>query len=93
MRLIPNNITVTEQFAIRNRLDTGIKNWAHKTFNTNNDPNWALHFTDSSLQQLERECGIRCFIAYDDAGWHGQTLGGYIMTNEKKYMWFALGCP
>lgn len=91
MRLIPNTITVTEQFALRHRIQSAISTWAQAKFNPSNDPNWAMVHTESSLQQLEKECGISCFIVNNSGGWQGQILGGFRMTNEKKYMWFILG--
>jgi hypothetical protein len=82
MRLIPNNITITEQLTIRKRIMEGIDKWALWRWPNHIGP---VRHSENTLKILEKECGIQMHILPE-----GQTLYGFTMTNEKKYAWFLL---
>ena len=78
MKLIPNDITVTEQFALRKKLDLMIDNWLYDKSSP-----FTMH-SDKSVAELERVSGIRCTCL-------GETsIGGYELVDEAKYTWFVL---
>lgn len=81
MKLIPNGITVSEQFAIRNRILNAIDKWVVYRW----PGPWPYFHTDNSMKILEEECGIRMKVFPGR-----QDLYGFEMTDEKKYAWFAL---
>lgn len=84
MRLIPNNISIFEQFIIRDKIDKGITKWAREKYLNDAERSSKFVFTTSSLETLEQECGIKCVLLTNGA------IGGFEMTNEKTYAWFTL---
>jgi hypothetical protein len=77
MKLIPNGITVSEQFALRNHLNWVIGNWMVEETSYRNH-------SDKSVAELERVSGIRCTHVHDN------LIGGYELVDEEKYAWFLL---
>ena len=73
-KLIPNNITVTEQLRIRAQFFTMIGKWRYSHLPVN------IEF----LQHLEEASGVRCHYARS-----GQ-LAGFKLVDEKTYTWFVL---
>lgn len=84
VKLIPNTITVSEQFALRARYDNACNRW----YNAQNPPtpHW-YQWTPTLLRQLEDESGIRC-QAIEHVGQH--QLTNYELVNEKQHAWFML---
>jgi hypothetical protein len=78
MKLIPNGITVTEQFALRSKLDSIIDKWLH-----DESTPFIIH-SDKSVAELERVSGIRCTCLGNNG------ICGYELVDEKKYAWFML---
>jgi hypothetical protein len=73
-KLIPNNITVSEQFRIRAQFVSMVGKWRHSHLPVN------IEF----LQNLEEASGVRCHYAS-----MGQ-LAGFKLVDEKAYAWFVL---
>lgn len=78
MKLIPNDITVSEQFALRSKIDSAINNWLHDESTPFNS------HSNKSVAELERVSGIRCTYL------ENLVLGGYELVDEEKYSWFLL---
>jgi hypothetical protein len=78
MKLIPNGITVSEQFALRGKIDRVIDNWL-----MDESTPFILH-SNESVAELERVSGIRCtYLGH-------RVIGGYELVDEEKYAWFLL---
>ena len=73
--IIPNNITVSEQHLLREKLVFKI------CTQLGYDPRYE-GFVDCN--QVEREFGIRCLLL-------GMKLVSFSVTNEEKYLMFLLG--
>ena len=86
VKLIPNTISVTEQFLKKKQLMDGIKRWTEYRYKKDTDTDyWAFVHTDASLDTLEKECGIRCGYIKGT-----NSLTKFEMVNEKKYLVFVL---
>ena len=78
MKLIPNNITVSEQLAIRRDINSIIDNWLY-----DKSTPFTMH-SDKSVAELERVSGIRCTRVGEN------SIAGYELVDEAKYTWFVL---
>lgn len=78
-KLIPNNITVAEQFRIRNQFVSMVEKWKQSLLTTT-----SKKYLELELQWLERDSGVRCH--YTNKG----GLVGFKLVDEKAYMWFVL---
>jgi hypothetical protein len=78
MKLIPNNINVSEQLAIRRDIDRIIDNWLL------DESTPFIRHSDESVTELEQVSGIRCTCVGEN------SIGGYELVDEAKYMWFVL---
>lgn len=87
MKLIPNNISVSEQFAIRNKLTETINRWLSTRFRIDKNHYWSIQYNEYCLDILENECGIRCHL---HNGNNKGVLTGFVVTNQEKYLWFSL---
>jgi hypothetical protein len=76
-RIIPNDITVTEQFERIARLTNSVKDWARET-----------NIKDINLVRLEQECGIRCKLQTTSFG--SAYLIQWECVDESKFAWFIL---
>ena len=81
MKLIPNGITVSEQFALRHHIDTAFNNWYNQQAPESDV--W-VDWTPEILAHLEEDSGVRC-QAYKQT-----QLTNYLVVDEKKYLWFVL---
>jgi hypothetical protein len=84
VKLIPNDITVSEQYAIRDHFSKMVKRWEH----TRPSSAYVYEFLD----QLVTESGVQCQMIGHHAGRinGGARLTGYDIVDEKKYAWFLL---
>ena len=78
VKLIPNDITVSEQFRIRKSIIDGIYKWSGKK-----------NFKDIDLKQLETETGIRCQLIVHDYMPNGMLIN-FECVDPKLYIWFTL---
>jgi len=78
-KLIPNNITVTEQFRIRTQFVGMVGKWKQSILTTT-----SKKYLELELQWLERDSGVRCH--YTNNG----ELVGFKLVDEKMYAWFVL---
>jgi len=75
-KLIPNNITVTEQIAIHRQFFNMVGKWRRSQ--------QPVLRKDEYLQCLEEDSGVRC--QYSSGG----QLTGFEVIDEKTYTWFVL---
>lgn len=75
--LIPNNITVPEQFAYKSKLTTMFLAWAGVN-----------KLKDLNLGALEQESGVRCFWRSRD--FSTTEICGFELVDENKWAWFLL---
>jgi hypothetical protein len=80
VKLIPNNITVSEQFALRYHYDQMATSWFLETFTGPDGFGW----NNERLAVLEEASGIRCYCIRD------MQMAGYELVDEKKFAWFTL---
>ena len=78
MKLIPNNITVIEQLALRDKIVDWIRRYSGCTAAKEID-----------LSKLEEETGIRCRLLVTDY-WKNGTLVDFECVNSELYMLFLL---
>lgn len=74
--IIPNDITVSEQFKRQYQLLDSVKAWSGKT-----------DIKEVNLERLESECGIRCRLQVTN--W-SESLVEWKCVDEAKFSWFAL---
>jgi hypothetical protein len=83
MKLITNDMTVSQQFQVRYRIDHLCENWYR---HVNDVSNWyGIVWSKPMLALLEEHAGMRCSSVNND-----QQLTGYELVDEKKYSWFVL---
>ena len=75
MKLIPNDITVSEQHAIRDRFSNQVDKWE--------ETQPARERNDKYLDQLVNASGVKCQFL------RGRLIG-FNIVDEKKYAWFLL---
>lgn len=80
VKLIPSNISIIEQLEIRDQVVRAIEKWTRYRC-----PGPDFVHTDSSMQLLEEECGLRMRIGHNGLSWYG-----FEMVDEKKFIWFKL---
>jgi len=73
-KLIPNNITVTEQIKLRDDIISAICKWSGQR-----------QLEKIDLTKLEIESGIRCWYLVS-----AKTFVDLECVDEKLYMWFML---
>ncbi len=81
-KLIPNTITVSEQFALRTRYDNVCNNWRKSKHH-----NFSQYWAPTDLEELEKDSGIRCQVIHLPTG---SQLTNYELVNEKQHAWFML---
>lgn len=75
MKMIPNDIAVSQQCEIRFRFVNAINKWCQ----ANGGPgHWGI-----DLDQLREITGVRCYRFYDN-------LSGFDIEDPQAYMWFML---
>ena len=79
IKLIPNDINVSEQLRIRNQFVSIVENWKKSLL-----ANTSKKYLELELQWLERDSGVRCHYTN-----HG-ALTGFKIVDEKMYAWFVL---
>jgi len=79
IKLIPNNINVSEQFRIRTQFVGMVRKWRQSLLATT-----SKKYLELELQWLERDSGVRCHYTN-----HGE-LAGFKLVDEKIYAWFVL---
>ena len=80
MRLIPNNIDVSEQFKIRYRFIEMVSRW-YDEVNHENSYLEDIAFINTTL--LLKESGIRCHYVTGN-------LAGFFLEDEQQYIAFTL---
>lgn len=78
MKIIPNDITVTEQLRLRKNILSKIYKWSGEK-----------KFKDIDLKQLEVETGLRCQLIVPEHTKDG-TLINLECVDPKLYTWFLL---
>ena len=79
IKLIPNDINVSEQLRIRNQFVSIVGKWKQSLL-VNTDKK----YLELELQCLEEDSGVRCHYTN-----HGE-LAGFKIVDEKIYAWFVL---
>ena len=83
VKLIPNNITVTEQFAIKSRILSAIDRWVAGRY-----PEYALtgfSYTNELLRELEEDAGLRVSLIRVNG-----PFRGFELVDPVKYSYFLL---
>lgn len=78
MKIIPNDIKITEQLRLRDDILSKIYKWSG-----------GKRFRDIDLKQLEAETGVRCQLIIPDHMQNG-TLINFECVDTKLYTWFTL---
>ena len=80
--LIPNNITIFEQFQRRTQFMDMVDKWQHSL------PGYSQPVRGRNrrikIEQLLKDSGVRCH--YTNQG----ILAGFKLVDEKAYVWFVL---
>lgn len=79
--IIPNTISVSEQFEVREKITGMISKWTIRN-----------KYIDVDLVKLEQESGLRChwiIHEYGD-GMSDKSLAGFYLVDSKIYAWFCL---
>jgi hypothetical protein len=92
VKIIPDNISVPEQFLKREQIDQAIYRWLNHYHNIPEEAG-ACNMDEHGLKKLEEECGIKCGFLKGNRFEFGplkNTLIGYEIVNEPKYVWFLM---
>lgn len=75
-RLIPNTITVSEQFEIRDKITKALLRWSGDRTIKN-----------LSVERIAKECGIHVVLRCQNKI---AVLSGFYVIDERVYLWWSL---